>query len=156
MKSLPALSRIGRLLIVLALFVPIAAVACGRERWAVKTGTDNNASLVNLKRVFPTTVGKLAALPAPAHLPAKRRIRPVETRVYKVHAMLVDYKEERDDDYHLVLKGPGGHTMIAEIPAPHCVGNGSPLAAGITRARHEFDARYRHVSRRRFAGHMSQ
>ncbi len=136
-------------LLLLAIALPRAS-ACGRERWSVKTGTDRDAHLINLNRVYPAAVAQLVALRAPRHLPARRRIRPVETRVYRVHALLIAFKKEHDDDYHLVLKGRSGKTLIAEIPAPHCVGRRSPLAAGITRARREFNARYRHVGHRRF------
>src|SRR2546425_330951 len=40
----------------------------------------------------------------------------------------------------MVLADDAGHTMIAEIPDPGCVGPGSPLAAGIAHARAQFDA----------------
>ncbi len=59
---------------------------------------------------------------------------------------LVEYKLETDSDYHLVLSDGNGHTMIAEIPDPTCVGSGSPLAGGITTARNEFDAKYKPTS----------
>lgn len=130
------------LLGLLAAGVPGVSHACGKERWAVKTGTDPDASRIDLRHGVATTVAKLDALPAPVHLPRDRRIPPVETTVYRVHATLIAYKHERDGDYHLVLRGRSGQTMITEIPAPSCVGSGSPLARGIARARHEFNARF--------------
>lgn len=116
--------------------------SCGVERWAVKTGTDPDASLVNLNQPVSTTISYLDSLPAPSTLPSDSRIQPTETTAYEVNATLVEYKLETDSDYHLVLKDSQGNTMIAEIPDPACVGSGSPFAAGIQNARSEFDARY--------------
>jgi hypothetical protein len=105
--------------------------ACGVERWAVKTGMDPDARLVNLKVVVPTNIIRLRSLPAPAYLPLRSRLRPVETTVWAVDAILARYKIEEDSDVHLVVSDAGGRTMIAEIPAPQCVDshntNGSKL-----------------------------
>lgn len=114
--------------------------ACGVERWSVKTGTDAGARSINLNYHFPTAISRLDALTAPSSLPSSSRVRPVETTVYTLTGTLLRYKEEQDSDYHLVLSD-GQHTMIAEIPAPYCVGS-SPLAAGITHARAQFSQRY--------------
>jgi len=114
--------------------------ACGVERWSVKTGTDAGARSINLNYHFPTAIARLDALNTPGSLPSSSRIRPVETTVYTLAGTLLRYKEEQDSDYHLVLSD-GQHTMIAEIPAPYCVGS-SPLAAGIKHARAQFSQRY--------------
>jgi hypothetical protein len=43
-----------------------AALACGTERWPVKTGTDRDAgSVVNLPK--PTTIAQLRLIVPPAH-----------------------------------------------------------------------------------------
>jgi hypothetical protein len=115
--------------------------ACGVERWHVKTGTDPQAVALSLTPV-PATVTTLAAMPAPAVLPSDARIPPAETTVYQVPATLTGVKLEADSDYHLILSA-AGHTMIAEIPDPACVGSSSPLLPGIELARTEMDARYR-------------
>jgi hypothetical protein len=52
---------------------------------------------------------------------------------------LTQYKLEDDSDYHLVISD-GTNTMIAEIPAPGCVGSGSPWASDIQKARSTFDS----------------
>jgi hypothetical protein len=116
--------------------------SCGVERWSVKTGTDADASKITLQSTTATTIAALDALPAPASLPANNRVQPTETTVYRVAATLTEYKLEADSDYHLVLSDGGGHTMIAEIPDPACVGASSPLRTSITKARSEFDAKY--------------
>lgn len=119
-----------------------AASSCGVERWSVKTGTDPDAGQVQLASSSGTTVASLDGLPAPSSLPSDARIAPTETTAFVLDAYLTGYKLETDEDYHLVLTDGGGHTMIAEIPAPDCVGAGSPFAPGIASARSELDARY--------------
>lgn len=118
--------------------------ACGKERWAVKTGTDDDAAAVSPTPVG-TTVAALRALPAPA--PAEiethptQRIAPVETTLYRVSATLVEYRRETDSDYHLVIADSSGLTMIAEIPSPSCV-FGGPFRPAIGQARQAFDTRF--------------
>ncbi len=116
--------------------------SCGVERWSVKTGTDADANLINLQATTKTTIATLAALPAPANIPAANRIQPTETTIFQLNATLVEYKLEADSDYHLVLNDGAGNTLISEIPSPTCVGSSSLLMSGIQKARSEFDARY--------------
>jgi hypothetical protein len=101
--------------------------ACGVERWSVKTGTDSDARSVNQKAIVPTTIFRLRSLPAPSSPPVFSRLRPTETTEYQVTATLLRYKLEADSDVHLVIADSGGRTMIAEIPAPQCVGSSSPF-----------------------------
>jgi hypothetical protein len=115
--------------------------SCGVERWSVKTGTDVDAAKINLASTTSTSIAFLDALAQPASLPANNRIAPTETTVFQLQATLVEYKLETDSDFHLVLSD-GTHTMIAEIPDPPCVGAGSSLLAGITKARNEFTAKF--------------
>jgi hypothetical protein len=124
-------------------FAPDASTgSCGVERWSVKTGTDADRALINLQSTTNTTIAALGALTAPGTLPANNRIQPTETTVYRLQATLTEYKLEADSDYHLVLSDGSGHTMIAEIPDPACVGTTSPLATSISKSRAEFDAKY--------------
>jgi Putative Ig domain len=116
--------------------------SCGVERWSVKTGTDADAGLIKLQSTTQSTIAALGALAAPGSLPANNRVQPTETTVFQLHPTLVEYKLEADSDYHLVLTDGSGHTMIAEIPDPACVGSGSPLLSSIQKARAEFDAKY--------------
>jgi hypothetical protein len=116
--------------------------SCGVERWSVKTGTDADASLINLQSTTQTTIASLISLPAPTTLPTNNRIQPTETTIFQLHATLTEYKLEPDSDYHLVLSDGSGNTMISEIPSPTCVGSSSLLLSGIQNARSEFDARY--------------
>jgi putative Ig domain-containing protein len=115
--------------------------SCGVERWSVKTGTDADAGKISLASTTSTSISFLDGLAQPASLPANNRIAPTETTVFQLQATLVEYKLETDSDFHLVLSD-GTHTMIAEIPDPACVGAGSPLLSGITKARGEFTAKF--------------
>jgi hypothetical protein len=125
----------------LPLFLPSQTFAqCGVERWSVKTGTDPDASLVNLSSATSTTISNLSALSPPDLLPDNNRVKPAETTVWVLNATLKEYELAFDSDYHMVITDSAGNTMIAEIPDPACVGPGSPFAAGIAHARAQFDA----------------
>jgi Bacterial Ig domain len=142
--------RLVRLLMLVALCFPLvantgtthalAAVHCGKERWSVKTGTDQDADLVNLGSVNPTTVADLISRVPPDPIPKTSRVPPVETKVWRVDAVLTGYKREDDSDYHLVLTDSAQNTMIVEIAHPDCVVQGSPFAQGNASAREEFNA----------------
>ncbi|PYS44004.1 MAG: hypothetical protein DMF71_05300, partial [Acidobacteria bacterium] len=58
----------------LFVFLPGRAMAqCGVERWSVKTGTDQDASLINLSSPTASTVASLSGRPAPNPIPDNRR-----------------------------------------------------------------------------------
>jgi hypothetical protein len=123
---------------------PAVGGSCGVERWSVKTGTDPAAKQVNTAQVQDSTIAALGSLVAPRD--PTTRIARVETTVYRVRATLTYYKLESDSDIHLVLSDGAGHTMIAEIPSPHCDA-GSAFAAQISAARAAFDGHHREESR---------
>jgi hypothetical protein len=111
---------------------PAAAVAAtatkpGKERWPVKTGTDQDIAKVNPKGVVKTTVEEMCSIPRPSEMnpPTQefsvyqdQRAEPVETTVWQLEATVTTLKLEADGDYHLVLQGESGKTMIGEIPTP--------------------------------------
>ena len=113
------------------------ALACGQERWPVKTGTDDDVRSVILAPRL-TTIAALHAIPAPADPNAQRssRFAPVETSVATLSAILTVIKRETDEDYHLVLADPANPrlTMIVESPHPHCA-LGSLFAENIAATR---------------------
>jgi hypothetical protein len=127
------------LLAVFVTVLPLAAFACGQERWDVKTGMDLDAKLVDPSVIHNTRIAAMRSWPAPNHPPSKNRVAPYETQVWTVNATLKAYALEKDSDYHLVLADPSGNTIIAEIPAPNCVGPTSPFAEEIAHARKVFD-----------------
>ena len=124
----------------------VVSPTCGVERWSVKTGTDPNATQVDLENLVPAAIAALGVIPPPTEDELKgafdkTRVPPAETTAYVVNATLTLYKKESDVDYHIVLQDDNGHTLIAEIPSPACVGASSPFASGVARARAKFDAR---------------
>jgi hypothetical protein len=88
-------------------------VACGVERWAVKTLQDRPV-LLPRKR---TTVAYLVSLPRPLALPDYRL--PFERHIFQVIAPVTLVRPEDDGDLHVVLR-PGRKHMIAEAPAWSC------------------------------------
>ena len=113
---------------------------CGVERWSIKTGTDSQAPSINLGTYISTTIYNMRSSTAPSSLPANSRIAPRELNQYQLSGTLTKYAKEGDSDYHLVIVDGSGRTMIVEIPAPNCVGAGSPFGPGISNARKQFDA----------------
>jgi hypothetical protein len=126
--------------VLLLLSLPLHA-QCGVERWSIKTGTDSGASSINLSTYVSTTIYNMLQSAHPATLPATTRISPRETTQYRLSGTLTKYAKEGDSDYHLVIQDSSGRTMIVEIPAPNCVGSGSPFGPGVSNARRQFDAR---------------
>lgn len=150
--------RLGAiLLVILALFgvVPLtsppltaaplteglAQLACGVERWPVKTLSDNDVGRVNFTPVR-TRVADLVALP---HAPSKRtlqrmnrtRVRPVELQTYTVTAFTVQARLEDDSDIHLVIEDVDDPsiTMIVEFPdADNCALDTAPALVSQMRA----------------------
>ena len=130
----------------------------GSERWPVKTGTDNDVALVGKNVIGATdfgagivdaTVEDLIAMPRTPDManvtslnPAyqSRRAQPVEVVIWRIEITITALKLEADGDYHLVLQGASGETMIGEIPTPSVtfVGN-SPWLANIKLARQAVD-----------------
>jgi hypothetical protein len=135
--------RIGSLVFAVLFLFPASGVfaQCGVERWSVKTGTDPDASKVDLSTYISTTIYNMWSSTKPSSLPANNRIAPRETNQYRITGTLTKYARETDSDYHLVIKDSSGRTMIVEIPSPNCVGSGSPFISGIRNARAEFDAK---------------
>jgi hypothetical protein len=121
-------------------------VACGVERWHVKTGIDADAAKVNTKPQA-STISTLAAIPQPSSAKAKfgapdKRLAPTEMTTYSLTATVTAYKTEADSDVHLALVDASGKTMIAEIPDPGCVGKTSPFAKQIAASRALWDKTY--------------
>jgi hypothetical protein len=135
----------------------------GKERWAVKTGQDADRDAVGKNIVsgqnlgagiVPATVEELISMPRPAGLEVltadppqfqNKRAQPVETTIWRVEGTVTVLKLEADGDYHLVLEGASGATMVAEVPTPTkaFVGD-SPWIANIKEARQAVDDKLVH------------
>jgi len=98
-----------------------AGLACGAERWTVKTLQDR-PWLLPVKR---TTIAYLVNRPAPAFLPNTRL--PFERHVFRVRAHTDLIRPEDDQDFHVVLSDSRGRTMIAESPARGCTSRATPI-----------------------------
>ena len=129
-----------------------AAIKPGKERWPVKTGTDDDIAKVK-KTVVPATVEELRSIPRPSSMadpalvfPAfqRKRAGTTETTIWRVDCNITVIKLEQDGDYHLVLQGPSGDTIIAEIPTPDppFVVADSPFLDGIRRSRAAIDKKF--------------
>ena len=112
---------------------PGPSLACGVERWDVKTLADGET--VSANPIFE----KIDDLGSIHHEVIQRNTPrlPFETRSYAVQADIVEFKLESDEDYHLVLRliEPNGSsnqaaTMIGEVPAPDCAQGGAESSLG--------------------------
>lgn len=143
-------------------FVPTAlelVTKPGVERWPVKTGTDINVALVGKNIVggqslgagiVPATVEELILMGRPVGMrPVSKsfdsgfhatRLGVVERTVWQIEGDVTVLKLEKDGDYHLVIQGASGETMIAEVPTPtkEFIGE-SPWLANIKAARQKID-----------------
>jgi len=147
----------------LAARLPEMVTAPGSERWSVKTGQDGDRNVVgkniingkNLGAgIVETTVTELVSIPRPPGFevstvdpPAfqSKRSLPVESTIWRVEATITTLMQEKDGDYHLVLQGPSGDTIIGEVPTPTKVFVGdSPWLQNIKEARQAVDDKLVH------------
>jgi hypothetical protein len=104
----------------LLLFAQLSA-QCGKERWAVKTLTDKDTSLIDFEHPLKSTVSEQCGLPKPAKVGKTMPRQALEMKVYVIDCFILDYKKEEDHDIHLVLKDlHTGQTMVAELAGPDC------------------------------------
>lgn len=135
----------------------------GSERWPVKTGQDPDCgavgkNIINGKNlgagIVPATIEELISMPRPKGLEVitadppqfqSKRAGTAETTVWQVEATITVLNQEADGDYHLVIQGASGATMVAEVPTPTKVfiGN-SPWLANIQAARQTVDDKLIH------------
>ena len=134
----------------------VVSPTCGVERWSIKVGVDDDATMVHLESPVHTSISDLAdptkypAPPDPPGPPVDHRVLPAETTVFVVNATLTLFKKETDVDYHIVLQDDAGKTMVTEIPSPACIITSttprvpafSPFATQISSARSKFDAHF--------------
>ncbi len=115
--------------------------ACGKWRWSVKTGTDQDAQQIDVNNIVQSSIASLTSIPLPVRRPTwnaypqSSRIAPTEDTVFNIHATIYEIRREADDDIHLVVRDSSGNTMDTEIPSPSCVGSSSPFLPLIQAAR---------------------
>lgn len=117
-------------------------VACGSDRWTVKTLSDPDRDLVGLTPV-DSPVEELVALERPAERPSFGRAPPAEVTVYRVRGYLGGWSHQADRDIHVVLFGLTNQraSIVTEIPDPECSGVcASGLGPLFAEARRALDA----------------
>jgi hypothetical protein len=109
---------------------------CGRERQAIKTLADAEALEVALEPKV-ATVEELVSLAPPPYREAASRDA-VEKKTYAVVGRVIAFKEESGDgDFHVVIAGDSGATLVAELPKPECA-RAQGFAERISTARQRF------------------
>jgi hypothetical protein len=143
--------------------LPLLVTKPGVERWPVKTGQDHDVADVGKnvidgrdfgRGIVEATVEELISARRLIGMPEPtedfgpefqaNRAGIVERTIWSVDATIIALKLEKDGDYHLVLQGESGETMIGEAPTPTTLFiDGSPWLANIKAARAEIDDRLR-------------
>jgi hypothetical protein len=117
-----------------------ARVACGIERWSVKTLTDGGAKLVR-QQPRRASISYLRSLPQPPDVTYDRTHDHVELQVFRISAILSEAKDEDDGDMHLIVGDPAhaSATLVVEFPAAACARHApARLRRQMSRARSAF------------------
>jgi hypothetical protein len=103
---------------------PNPGLACGVERWFVKTLADQDASTIALSQVNPISIHDLNALPSHCEGGPDRRTFPEEFRVYEIVGRVIYVAHEDDRDYHIVLEDPNdaASSVVTELADTRCAG----------------------------------
>lgn len=97
-----------------------AALACGVDRWGIKTLKDRP----RLMRARSTTIAHLISLRRPRRYPPPARL-PIEHQIFTVVAAVTLVQPETDLDNHVYLAS-GPSAMITETPSPICMAGANP------------------------------
>jgi len=120
---------------------PIPGLACGVERWSVKTLSDAAAGSVDLGSVQQTTIRALNERATHCSgLPAARTYGE-EFQVYEVIGRVTFVRLEDDRDYHVAVADPAdsSYTIVTEVADIACQGAiSSPYRAVLEAARNSF------------------
>lgn len=123
--------------------LPLAStgLACGVERWSVKTLADADALRLDFARATLTTVAALNAVPMHCGTQNDRRAFPEEFQVYEIVGRVTDVRVQDDRDYHVVLDDPAGSgaRIVTEVVEPACSSaSGSFVLPMLARAKEAF------------------
>lgn len=99
-------------------------LACGVERWFVKTLSDADASKVNVNSVTPISIRELNGFAAHCSGLPERRVFTEEFTVFEVTGRITFIAHEDDRDYHVALEDPNspGFTVVTELADILCAG----------------------------------
>ncbi len=103
---------------------PNPGLACGVERWFVKTLADPDAGRVDVSAATRITIRDLNALPAHCEGGPDRRLYSAEFRTFEIVGRVTYVAHEDDRDYHLALEDPDapGSTVVTELADTLCGG----------------------------------
>jgi len=103
---------------------PNPGLACGVERWFVKTLADEDARAVALSPVTAISIHDLNALPLHCDGGPDRRVYDEEFRVYEIAGRVIYVAHEDDRDYHVALEDPNDptSTVVTELADTRCSG----------------------------------
>jgi len=99
-------------------------LACGVERWFVKTLADADAARVNPNVVTPLSIRELNGFATRCSDLPERREFAEEFRTFEVRGRITFVAHEDDHDYHIALEDPvsPGFTIVSELPDVLCAG----------------------------------
>ena len=122
---------------------PPTGLACGMERWPVKTLSDVDAPRVNLDWVQTGTIRALNGFASHCSgLPPSRTFEE-EFRVFEVVGRITYVKLQDDRDYHVVVADPedSSYSIVTEVADIACQGaTSSPYRDTLATARNAFIA----------------
>jgi hypothetical protein len=122
---------------------PMPGLACGVERWNVKTLSDVDAGRVELSRVQPTTIKALNERASHCNAGPDRRTYGEEFEVFEVVGRITYVAPQVDRDYHVVVVDPSDptYTIVTEVADIACQGAiSSPHRGALEAARNAFVA----------------
>jgi hypothetical protein len=94
-------------------------LACGIERWAIKTLSDNDSAAIDFTDTLESTVSMQRQLQRPLG-PFNKRGE-TECTLVKIKCNLIGFKREEDNDLHIVVEDRNtGETMVVEVANPDC------------------------------------
>jgi hypothetical protein len=116
---------------------PPPGLACGVERWFVKTLADDDAAKVNVNAVTPISIREINGFVTHCSGLSERRTFAEEFKVYETVGRISFVAHEDDRDYHIALEDPNapGFTIVTELADTLCAGAViSPHYSVLTRA----------------------
>jgi hypothetical protein len=99
-------------------------LACGVERWFVKTLADEDANKVDTTIVTPISIRELNGFATHCSDLPERRTFAEEFKVFEVVGRITYASHEDDRDYHIALEDPSapGFTVVTELADTLCQG----------------------------------
>jgi len=103
---------------------PNPGLACGVERWFVKTLADQDAGSVALSAVTAISIHDLNALTPHCDGSPDRRVYAEEFRVFEITGRVIYIAHEDDRDYHMAVEDPDDPTatVVTELADTRCSG----------------------------------